>query len=347
MVDPITSPNSPTGEVTLAIDWLLLAISAAMILARLYLRLRINRQKIFPSDVLICLAWCAATTTVSLDIVLFRMNALRKNVDPFLHGYHRDKKSVQRALMIIPEFLKTSRRLLYSTIVYCVCAYTTSMLLNFFLCFPIQRNWEIGPTVCIFQPGTVFKTAWALNLFGDLIIFLLPFTFLHILNIRGGVRVGVYCTFGLAIVNIAFCLTRFLSIRLAPRNGRGTISITIIKIWSHLDMTMGVIVANLPSLAPYLRMMRTRPSEPAPRPSNNEPTRKNTLHKYQCGTLGDDSGISTLRSYERVNDKGKKTLKVELEDVGIISANGGVSLKSEETWKDIEMLDVGGVASLK
>ncbi|KAH8706895.1 hypothetical protein GQ44DRAFT_495635 [Phaeosphaeriaceae sp. PMI808] len=373
MVDPITSPNSPSGEVTLVLDWLLLATSAAMILARLYLRLRINRQKLFLSDVLICLAWCAATATISLDIVLFRMNVLRKDVDPFLHGYHGDKKSLQRALkyfwaanapfftsfylskaallafywQIIPEFLKTSRRLLYGTIVYCILAYTTSMLLNFFLCFPIERNWALGPTVCIYQPGTVFKSAWALNLFGDLSIFLLPFTFLYILNIRGAVRVGVYCTFGLGIVNIAFCLTRFLSIRLAPRNGRGTISITIIKLWSHLDMTMGVIVANLPSLAPYLRMMHTRPSEPAPGPCNNKPIHKNTLDKYQCGTWGEHSRGSTLQSSEWASDSRKKTLKSELEDAGIIPAKEGASSRSEEAWNDIEILDRGGLASSK
>jgi hypothetical protein len=100
MADPITSPNSPSGEVTLVLDWLLLVTSAAMILARLYLRLRINRQKLLPSDVLICLAWCAATTTISLDIVLFRMDVLRKGVDPFLRGYHGDKKSLQRAIKV-------------------------------------------------------------------------------------------------------------------------------------------------------------------------------------------------------------------------------------------------------
>jgi hypothetical protein len=100
MVDTITSPNSPSGEATLSVEWLLLAISAAMILARLYLRLRINRQKLFPSDVLICLAWCAATAAISLDVVLFRMNVLRKDIDPFLHGYPGDKKSLQRALKV-------------------------------------------------------------------------------------------------------------------------------------------------------------------------------------------------------------------------------------------------------
>jgi len=185
------------------------------------------------------------------------------------------------------------------------------------------------------------------NLFGDLIIFLLPFTFLHILNIRGAVRVGVYCTFGLGIVNIAFCLTRFLSIRLAPLNGRGTISITIIKLWSHLDMTMGVIVANLPSLAPYLRMMRTRPSEPATRPCYNEPIRKNTLDKYRRGPLDVITGTSTLQNSEWMSDGGKKTLKGELEDAGMIPTTRGSGSRSGEVWTDVEMFDAGALAPSK
>jgi hypothetical protein len=100
MASPVASPNSPSGEATLALEWLLLMISTAMILARLYLRLRINRQKLSPSDVLICLAWCAATATITFDIVFFRMNVLRKDVDPFLSGYNGDKKSLQKALMV-------------------------------------------------------------------------------------------------------------------------------------------------------------------------------------------------------------------------------------------------------
>jgi hypothetical protein len=96
----MTSPNGPSAEATLAAEWILLTISAAMILARLYLRLRINRHRLSLSDVLICLAWCAATATVSFDIVFFRMDVLRRDVDPFLSGYRGDKKSLQRALKV-------------------------------------------------------------------------------------------------------------------------------------------------------------------------------------------------------------------------------------------------------
>jgi hypothetical protein len=112
-------------------------------------------------------------------------------------------------------------------------------------------------------------------------------------------------------------------------------------------MIVGVLIANLPSLAPYLQKMRARPSEPAPRSCNNEPIRKNTLDKYKCGPLDLESGASTLQDSECSSDGGKKTLKGELEDAGIIPAKDGVSSQSEEVWNDIEIFDAAAIASKK
>jgi hypothetical protein len=109
-------------------------------------------------------------------------------------------------------------------------------------------------------------------------------------------------------------------------------------------MLVGVIVANLPSLAPYLRMMGTRPSKPAPRPSSSEPIRKNTWDKYKCGPLDEESGCSTLQNAGCMDDGGKKALGGELAHTGIIPAEGAHS-QSNETWDDVEMFDVGALAS--
>jgi hypothetical protein len=45
-------------------------------------------------------------------------------------------------------------------------------------------------------------------------VFALPFLLLHKLNLRPKVRVGVYAVFLLGFVDIAFSLTRFLTIQL-------------------------------------------------------------------------------------------------------------------------------------
>jgi hypothetical protein len=191
----MTSPNGPSGEAIIAAEWLLLTVSALMIFARLYLRLKINHQTLALSDVCICLAWCAAAATVSFDIIFFHMNVLRPEVDAFLHGYHGDRKSLQTAIkyfwvsntpfftsfylskatllafywQITPIFLKCSRYFLYSIVAYCAAGYIVTMLLNLFLCFPIERNWALGPTACYGPQGIVFQTAWAFNFSADVL----------------------------------------------------------------------------------------------------------------------------------------------------------------------------------
>ncbi|KAH8723965.1 hypothetical protein GQ44DRAFT_773544 [Phaeosphaeriaceae sp. PMI808] len=362
-----------SGEAIIAIEWLLLAISGIAIIARLYLRLKINRRKLVASDVCICLAWCAAMVTIAFDIVFFQMGILNPNVDALLKGYHGDKKSLRKALkyfwvsntpffccfylskatllafywQITPDFMRGRRYFLYGIIVYCVVAFTSTMLLNLFLCFPIKRNWAIGPDACFGPQGIVFQTAWGFNFLGDLLVFILPFTFLHTLKISGAVRVGVYCIFGLGIVNMAFSLTRLLSIKLAPHNANNAAPFTIVELWSVLDMIIGVLIANLPSLRPYLRMIRTRRYEPAPKVPTQKPIHRKVFDKYNHGPKEEETTGSTLQDSDWVDEGGKKSLKVELQDSGVLITKDDCKVRSEEVGQDFEMLESKGSASPK
>lgn len=100
-------------------------------------------------------------------------------------------------------------------------------------------------------------------------------------------------------------------------------------------MCIGLIIANLPSLAPYLRLARTRPSGPVPRTFHNEPVRKDTLDKYKFWRYDEESGTTPLQSSERSDEGGKKTLTSSFEDAGIIPA------ASSSAVRDIEMDGVG------
>ncbi|KAM0558243.1 hypothetical protein ACHAPJ_004931 [Fusarium lateritium] len=68
---------------------------------------------------------------------------------------------------------------------------------------------------------------------------------------RKRVKVGVYCIFLLGLIDIAFSLTRFLTIQLS--NVGSFRSITTVELWSALDAYIGLIIAFLPALRPYLR----------------------------------------------------------------------------------------------
>ncbi|KDN71476.1 hypothetical protein CSUB01_07829 [Colletotrichum sublineola] len=71
-----------------------------------------------------------------------------------------------------PAFMKTRRRILWATIVFCGCAYTATILGTFFICRPLKGNWVTDPAVAC--PVEVFfrlfEIAWALNFTADIAV---------------------------------------------------------------------------------------------------------------------------------------------------------------------------------
>lgn len=65
-------------------EWLLLSVVFILILARLYLRLKIKRQRVTPSDWFLILAFLSAASALSFDIIFLRMGILRPDVDVYL-----------------------------------------------------------------------------------------------------------------------------------------------------------------------------------------------------------------------------------------------------------------------
>jgi len=92
--------HGPSAAAVISTDWLLLSTSAALILARLYLRLKVNRQSLLISDAFICLAWCSSVSTWSFDIVFARMGVLRANMDYFFTAFSGDADTLQTALLV-------------------------------------------------------------------------------------------------------------------------------------------------------------------------------------------------------------------------------------------------------
>lgn len=88
------------------------------------------------------------------------------------------------------------------------------------------------------SPAIVFQVGWALHFFGDILsmfvysrpwlalrlltaanfskVFCLPWLIIPDLKIRRSLKIGVYCTFGLGIINMTFSLVRFITIQTAP-----------------------------------------------------------------------------------------------------------------------------------
>lgn len=86
-----------------ASQWILILVAAAVIAARLYLRLKIQKRKLLSSDLLMCAAWVAAVATAAFDIKFAQMRALDPEVVNTLEGYTGGPEDI--ALILRVSFL--------------------------------------------------------------------------------------------------------------------------------------------------------------------------------------------------------------------------------------------------
>lgn len=92
--------HGPPGSAVIATEGILLTITALLLIARLYLRLKISRQRLFVGDLLICLAWVATTISCSVDLVFMRLGVLRGDLDYLLNGFDGSDETLQSAMMV-------------------------------------------------------------------------------------------------------------------------------------------------------------------------------------------------------------------------------------------------------
>ncbi|KAG5662431.1 hypothetical protein KAF25_004849 [Fusarium avenaceum] len=289
--------SAPSGAAVLGVIYSLIALAALIIIARVYLRLVIQKQRLVAADWLRIAAWCSAFTTASFDIVFFKEDVLDPSLNYTLVNWDAPPEKLERVLrymwagvipffttfylckasllvvylQLFPPFMKKRRFVVWSVVVYCIVAYIASICLQIFSCYPIRKNWTVAPPEDTCEGEVLertFQVAWALHFIGSLFLFALPFLVLHKLNMRTRVKISVYCIFLLGLIDIAMSLTRFLSIQLGSVGDFR--SITTIELWSALDAYIGLIIACLPALRPYLRRKGSKYEYPeSGRPTGN------------------------------------------------------------------------------
>ncbi|KAM5347297.1 hypothetical protein ACJ41O_010302 [Fusarium nematophilum] len=270
-------PTTPGPAEILASQWILIALATAVIAARLYLRLRIQHRKLLSSDLIMCAAWIFALITASFGPMFASLGALDPEVQTSLQGYKGKVDDLQLVLklffacnfpfyttfylckaallavylQVFPDFMVKRRIFLWVTIGFVAMAYVTTIVMVFCMCLPLERNWAIDPTKACSSAsiGIIFQVGWGLHFLGDLLVFILPWLIVPALNVKRALRLGIYFTFLLGTINIAFCLVRFITIQRAGEDY--SISLSTIVLWSSLDVNIGLVVACLPSLRPY------------------------------------------------------------------------------------------------
>ncbi|KAL8318537.1 hypothetical protein RB597_005698 [Gaeumannomyces tritici] len=242
-------------------------------------RLRYNIQRRLPnaSDYLILLAWLCTLVTSSADVYALRLGwpadlllsfanyegstedyeAFNKywyfSGYPFYVGFYVCKFAILGLYLdMFPQQFIYRRYALYGTIAFTVSGCIVTILVLALSCLPMSRIWSFNPeNVC---PSTqTFQILWSVHFVSDILIFILPFPVLRQgKRMAKSVKVSLYVTFGLGIIDIGVCLgLRFLLVQLTLT----TITLASLNFYSAIDLYICLIIACLPPLRPYLRIL--------------------------------------------------------------------------------------------
>ncbi|KAE8318328.1 hypothetical protein BDV41DRAFT_591039 [Aspergillus transmontanensis] len=284
-----------SSAAVIAVEWALLGICLALVLARLHLRLRIQLKRPILSDYCICLAWLCGIWGAVLDIELKKLRWLSPATTwiDFLSNTPNPDLTIKVMLLHNPEcngasnlnrshslhgshFL-TFLYLLWTVAIFSILSFITSILLVLLMCLP-QTSSDHG--LCSAKNSFIIWTStWALHFSSDIFIFCLPFFVLRIIRLAWKRKIALYVTFGFGIFSIGACIGRFLTVVITYPD----VPTTTLELWCALDVFTGLIVACLPSLRPYLTL-------------NTGPSHLSKQTKY---TLPDYSPFQSKRHQER------------------------------------------------
>ncbi|KAB8211093.1 hypothetical protein BDV34DRAFT_236085 [Aspergillus parasiticus] len=265
----------------IAVEWALLGICLALVLARLHLRLRLQLKRPILSDYCICLAWLCGIWGAVLDIELKKLGWLSPattwfdfpsntpNPDltikiafvswfPLFAVQYLNKAALLSFFFhIFPSVLRTFLYLLWTVAIFSILSFITSILLVLLMCLPQTSSHH---ALCSAKNSFIIWTStWALHFSSDIFIFCLPFFVLRIIRLAWKRKIALYVTFGFGIFSIGACIGRFLTVVITYPD----VPTTTLELWCALDVFTGLIVACLPSLRPYLTL-NTGPSQSIP-----------------------------------------------------------------------------------
>ncbi|KAF4341555.1 integral membrane protein [Fusarium beomiforme] len=317
-------------------EWTLIALSTVVIIARVYLRLVIQKRKLLDSDMWMIAAWLAGICVASFCVTYVHMGVMEPWVDLSLEEYDGSREDKEFILMllwvcalpfftafylckaallavyrqVIPVFMHKRRMFLWVTVVYVVLSYIVTMVLPFCVCIPVTRFWSLEPDEqCPHDAAaTYLKTSWALHFVGDVFIFVLPWLIVPDLMIKGWLRVGVYLTFLLGIINMVISIIRFHELILI--GAKKKTSIVEAHFWNTLDLYLGLVIACLPSLRPYFNLAANSRAFNSIRGKGTNSSSRYTTDSIQkpekARIAQDQSGISPVRPVRQLSQSSRE-----------------------------------------
>lgn len=266
-----------TGESLLAIEWTLVSVALVLILARLNLRLRLLGKRLVMSDFFILLSFVAALCLNCSDIILYVRGVYQPWLDYFLTFYVAPEDElvvVYREFYIsyfpfyieqycnkfgllglyfeiFPRDARKLRVALVCLSLYCTVGFIVTMCMVFFAC-PWGCYWSLTTTCgnCQFISDNL---GWAFHFSSDILVMLLPLIYLSQTNMKRAQKISASVTFAIGLVSITVSFARWIVV-LSVFQGVGEAALTTAEALAVSDGHVGLIVAILPSLRPYLRI---------------------------------------------------------------------------------------------
>ncbi|KAI7909092.1 hypothetical protein M0657_011993 [Pyricularia oryzae] len=192
----------------------------------------------------------------------------------FYLGYYLCKFAILSVyLQLFPRHMKGIRYALYGTIGCNVGAFMASILIILLSCVPVPRNWSLDPNDACPMNIAISDALWAIHIGSSIMsklclgsaaevdpetnynkVYVLPFLIMRGMQMKRPVKIGLYITFGLGGIDlVASSLMRFVWFR----PGADDLRIANLDLYYAIDNYIFLTVACLPSLRPYLGMMKS------------------------------------------------------------------------------------------
>ncbi|TLD33164.1 hypothetical protein PspLS_00192 [Pyricularia sp. CBS 133598] len=350
-----------TFSASVSVQMLLAFLVLVLIGARFYLKLGIQRKSLEATDYLIFVAWLCAVASSSADIAMLHVNvpsdtlASFANYEPdrpetfvfilkylfgavltFYLSYYLCKFAILSVyLQLFPRHMKGIRYALYGTIGCNVGAFMATILIILLSCVPVERNWSLDPNDACPINISISDSLWAVHIGSSILIYALPFLIMRGMQMKRPVKIGLYITFGLGGIDLVVSsLMRFVWFR----PGADNLRIANLDLYYAIDNYIFLMVACLPSLRPYLGIMKltgstsrsSRQTKSSEGPSASSKPHDLALRKShpwrqqpsQLSPISPKAPVTRLGSLDTLEGRAADVYDHELEDI----PRGGVAI---------------------
>ncbi|KAK4240144.1 hypothetical protein C8A03DRAFT_31709 [Achaetomium macrosporum] len=149
------------------------------------------------------------------------------------------------------------RHAVHGVITACIMFHLAFLLVQIYLCQPARKQWDPAVTRGMCIAGVPFYTAVAsITIVFDVTVMLLPFPILLKSRIQTRKKLILLALFGLGLF---ITVIQIIRIQTVKRLVHYTDSAPLI-LWSAVENNLGIIVANVPTLAPLVKYYHERSS---------------------------------------------------------------------------------------